>query len=114
MYKIIKMCIKSDFEEIILKPTTYGQRANAFLTPSKLCPHYVVCPCLGLYTFGKHEKMCIKSDFRQIVLILATNGRSGKGFLLTSTFVPKEMSAPEFGLYTCIKALKYKPGPGTR
>ena len=56
--------------------------------------------------------MCLKSYFKGIVLKLATNGQSDKGFLLTSTFVPKGLSAPALGLYTCIKALKYKPGPG--
>ena len=28
--KLLKMCIKSDFEEIILKLATYGQREKAF------------------------------------------------------------------------------------
>ena len=48
----LKMCIKSDFEEIILKLATYGQREKAFLLYSKFCPQYVVCPCSGLYTRG--------------------------------------------------------------
>ena len=108
------MCIKSDFEEIILKLATYGQREKAILFSSKLCPQYVVCPCPGLHTCGKMKKTCIKSDFKEIVLKLATNGQSDKGFLLTSTFVPKGLSAPALGLYTCIKALKYIPGPGVR
>ena len=29
--KSLKMCIKSDFKEIILKLATYGQREKAFL-----------------------------------------------------------------------------------
>ena len=58
----------------------------------------------------KHEKNRV-----EIVLKLATNRQSDKGILLTSTFVPKGLSAPALvGLYACIKALKYKPGPGVR
>ena len=101
------MCIKSDFEEIILKLARYGQREKAFLLSSKFCPQFVVCPCPGLYTCGK-------SYFKEIVLKLATNGQSDKGFLLTSTIVPKGLSAPALGLYACMNALNYIPGPGVR
>ena len=53
--KSLKMCIKSDFEEIILKLATYGQREKAYLLSSKFCPQGVVSvPALGLYT-------CIKA-----------------------------------------------------
>ena len=34
--KSLKMCIKSDFEEIILKLATYGQRDKGFLLTSNL------------------------------------------------------------------------------
>ena len=51
--KSLKMCIKSDFEEIILKLATYGQREKAFLLSSKLCPQWIVCPYPGLYTYGE-------------------------------------------------------------
>ena len=84
------MCIKSDFEAIILKLATYGQREKAFLLSSKFCSQWIVSAKL------------------------ATNGQSHKGFLLTSTFVPKGLFAPALGLYTCTKALKYIPGPGVR
>ena len=57
--KSLKMCIKSGFEEIILKLATYGQREKAFLLSSKFCSQYVVCPCLGLYTCGKNMKKCV-------------------------------------------------------
>ena len=77
------MCIKSDFEEIILKLATKGQSDTGFLLTSNVCPQGVVCPCLGLYTCIKSLKMCIKSDFEEIILKLATNGQSDKGFLLT-------------------------------
>ena len=52
--KSLKMCIKSDFEEIILKLATYEQREKAFLLSSKFYPECVVCPCPGLYTCGKN------------------------------------------------------------
>ena len=38
--KSLKMYIKSDFEEIILKLATYGQREKAFLLTSKFCPQW--------------------------------------------------------------------------
>ena len=106
------MCIKSDFEEVILKLATYGQREKAFLLSSKFVPNVLSAPAGGCIHVEKHEKTCIKSDFKEIVLKLATNGQSDKGFLLTSTFVPKGLSAPALGLCTCIKALKYIPEPG--
>ena len=57
MYKIIKMCIKSDFEEIILKLATYGQREKAVLLSSKFCPQGVVCPCPGATYMYKSIKI---------------------------------------------------------
>ena len=57
------MCIKSDFEEIILKLVAYGQRKKAFLLSSNFCPQSVVCPCLGLLTCEKKGK---KSDVKEI------------------------------------------------
>ena len=56
MYKIIKMCIKSGFEEIILKHATNRQREKAFLLLLKFCPHWIVCPCLELYTYSETWK----------------------------------------------------------
>ena len=44
--KSLKVCIKSDFEEIILKLPTYGQRERAFLLSSDF-----VCPYPGLYIY---------------------------------------------------------------
>ena len=75
--KPLKMYIKSDCEEIILKLATYGQREKAFLLTSKFCPQGVVP---GLYTCIKSFKMCLKSYFKEIVLKLATNGQSDKVF----------------------------------
>ena len=87
--KSLKMCIKSDFEEIILKLATYGQREKAFLLSSKFCPQYVVCPCPGLYTCGKTEKTCIKSDFKEIVLKLAWMGKVIRAFCWHQHFSPR-------------------------
>ena len=48
--KSLKMCLKSVFEEIILKLATYWQREKTFLLSSNFCPQCVVGPCPGLYT----------------------------------------------------------------
>ena len=55
--KSLKMCIKSEFEEIILKLATYGQREKAFLLSSKFCPQYVICPCPGSIYMYKSIKI---------------------------------------------------------
>ena len=65
----LKMCIKSDFEDIILKLATYGQREKAFLLSSKFCPQGVVCPCPGAIYMYKSIKIytrtrCQVSVFR--------------------------------------------------
>ena len=50
--KSLKMCIKSDFEWIILKLATYGQREKAF------CYHpNFVCPCPGAIYMYKSIKI---------------------------------------------------------
>ena len=56
-----KRCIKSGFEEIILKLATYGQREKAFLLSSKFCPQGVVCPCLGAICMYKSIKIYTKT-----------------------------------------------------
>ena len=53
----LKMCIKSDSEEIILKLATYGQREKAFLMSLKFCPQGVVCPCPGAIHMYKSIKI---------------------------------------------------------
>ena len=55
--KSLKMYIKSDFEEIILKLATYGQREKVFLLSSKFCPQGVVCPCPGAIYMYKSIKI---------------------------------------------------------
>ena len=59
------MCIKSEFKEICLKLARNGRSDKGFLLTSKVCPQWVVCPCLGLYTCEKtHKKNGKNSDFR--------------------------------------------------
>ena len=108
--KSLKMCIKSDFEEIIMKLATnqtserfflnwqqIGRVIRNFCRHQNFLPKGLSIPALGLYTCIKSFKMCLKSYSKEIVLKLATNGQSNKGFLLTSTFVPKGLSAPALG-----------------
>ena len=113
--KSLKMRIKSDFKEIILKLATYGQRVKAFLFSLKFVPSGLSAPARGYIHMVKHEKNVYKIGLQSNFFFKpATNGQSDKGFLLTSTFVPMGLSAPALGLYTCINALKYIPGPGVR
>ena len=92
--KSLRICIKSDFEKIILKLATHGQREKAFLLSSKFSPQWNVYFCLGLYTCGETWKKCIKSDFKAIVFKPATNEQSNKGFLLTSKVYPQRVVCP--------------------
>ena len=52
--KSLKMCKKSDLEEIILKLVTNGQSDKGFLLTSTFVPKGLSAPALGLYT-------CIKA-----------------------------------------------------
>ena len=45
-----KTCIKSDFKEIVLKPTTNGQSDKGFLLTSTFVPKGLSAPALRLYT----------------------------------------------------------------
>ena len=49
-----KMCIKSDFKEIVLKPAANGQSENGFLLTSTFVPKGLSAPAQRLYT-------CIKA-----------------------------------------------------
>ena len=101
------MCIKSDFEKIILKLATYGQREKAFLLSSKFCPQWIVCPCLGLYTYGETWKKCIYNwTSKQFFFKPATNGQSDKGFLLTSKVCPQGVVCPFPGAIYVYKIIK--------
>ena len=105
--KSLKMCIKSDFEETILKLATYGQREKAFLLSSKFCPHWIVCPCLGpIYIWWNMKKMHIKLDFKAMFFKPTTNGKSDKGFLLTSKVYPQRLICPCPGTIYIYKIIK--------
>ena len=49
-----KMCLKSDFKEIVLKLATNGQSDKGFLLTSTFVPKWLSAPALGQYT-------CIKA-----------------------------------------------------
>ena len=112
MYKIIKMCIKSDLEKIILKLAIYGQREKAFLLSSKFWPNGL--SARGYICVVKHEKNVYKIGLQSNFFFKpATNGQSDKGFLLTSKFFPNGLSAPARGYVHMVKHEKnvYKIGP---
>ena len=100
--KSLKMCIKSDFEEIILKFATYGQRKKTFLLSSKFCPLMDSLPLPGaIYIWWN---MYIKTDYKAISFKPATNGQSDKGCLLTSKVCPQGVVCPCPGaIYKIIK-----------
>ena len=105
--KSLKMCIKSDFEETILKLATYGQREKAFLLSSKFCLQWIVCLCPGLdIHMVKHEKNIYKLNFKALFLNLQQMGKVIRAFCWHQKFVPKGVYALALGLYTCIKSLK--------
>ena len=54
--KSLKICIKSDFEEIILKLATNGQSDKGFLLTSTFVRKGLSAPALGLYTCVKALK----------------------------------------------------------
>ena len=54
--KALKMCIKSDFKEIILKLATNWQSDKGFLLTSRFVPKGLSAPALGLYTCIKELK----------------------------------------------------------
>ena len=54
-----KICIKSDFKDIVLKLATNGQSDKAFLLTSGFCSQRVVCPCPGTIYVWKNIKICV-------------------------------------------------------
>ena len=52
--KSFKLCLKSNFQEIVLKLATNGQTDKGFLLTSTFVPKRLSAPALGLYT-------CIKA-----------------------------------------------------
>ena len=64
--KSLKVCIKSDFEEIIFKLATYGQREKAFLCHKVFGPNGLSAPAWGYIHVKKHiKKPGKKSDFKR-------------------------------------------------
>ena len=53
------MCIKSDFEEIILKLATYGQKEKALCCHQNFVPRGLSAPARGYIHMVKHEQKCI-------------------------------------------------------
>ena len=100
------MCIKSDFEEIILKLATYGQRVKAFLLSSKFCPNGLSAPSRGYIHVVKHEKKnAYKIGLQSIFLNLQQMG-SDKGFLVTSKVCPHAVICPCPGAIYIYKIIK--------
>ena len=59
--KPLKTCIKSDFEEIILKLATYGQREKAFLLSYNFVPNGLSALAWGYIHVKKTHKKMVKS-----------------------------------------------------
>ena len=96
------MCIKSDFEQIILKLATYGQREKAFLLSSKFCPQGVVCPCPGATYMYKSIKIYTRT--RCQVSVYRTTGplvimKDSDGGLVIKVNIPKETAKR---MYLCL------------
>ena len=78
--KSLKICIKSDFVEIILKLALYGQRQKAFLLSSKFCPQWIVCPCRGYFHMVTMEKNRYKIGIQSIFFKLQQMGKVIRAF----------------------------------
>ena len=81
--KSLKMYIKSDFEEIILKLATNGQSDKILLLTSGLCPQRVICPCPGAIYMYKIIKNVYKTRFRRDHFETCNIGQREKTFLLS-------------------------------
>ena len=91
--KSLKMCIKSDCEEIILN--IWAKRKGLSVVIKFFVPNALPAPAWGyIHMKKKHIKNGKKSDFKEIFFKLATNGQSDKEFLLTSTFCPQGVVCP--------------------
>ena len=64
--KSLKMCIKSDFKEIILKLATYGQREKAFCHQN-FVPNGLSAPVQVYIHMVKHEKNVYKIRLQSIL-----------------------------------------------
>ena len=120
--KSLKMCIKSDFEEIILKLATYWQREKAFLLSSKFCPQGFVCPCPGAIYMYKNIKIytrtrCKVSVYRTTGPLVNSNEYLQHMFLCKNTilghFTPnilykKNISENTVCFILCLDVGRYK------
>ena len=100
------MCIKSDFEEIILKLATYRQREKAFCCNQNFFPNVLSAPARSYIHMVKHEKHVYKIGPQSNFFKPATNGQSDKGFLLTSKVCPQGVVCPCPGAIYIYKIIK--------
>ena len=105
--KSLKMCIKTNFEVIILKLATYEQRETKAFLLSKFCPQWIVCPGPGLYAYGETwTKNVYKIGLQSIFFKPALNGQSDKGFLLSLKVCPQGIVCPCPGAIYLHKLIK--------
>ena len=77
MYKIVKICIKADFEEIILKRGIWAKRKGLSVVIKCLSPMGCLPLPGAIYIWKiKDIKTVKKSEFKEIFFKLATNGQS--------------------------------------
>ena len=99
-------CINSDFEEIILKFATYGQREKAFLCHQNFVANGLSASARGYIHMAKHEKNVYKIRLQSNFFKPATNGQSDKGFLLKSKVCPQGAVCPCPGAIYIYKIIK--------
>ena len=80
------MCLKSDFEEIILK---LAKKKGLSVLIKILSPMDCLPLSGSIYIWWNMKKMYIKWDFKAVRFKPATKGQSDKGFLLTSKVCPE-------------------------
>ena len=97
--KSLKMCLKSDLEEIILKLATFGQREN-------FVPNGLSAPARGYVHMVKREKNVYKIGLQSIFLNLQQMGKVISAVCWHQNCVPKGLSILAPGLYTYIESLK--------
>ena len=88
--KWLKMCIKSDFKEIILKLATYGQRERNFCCYQNFVPNGLSPPPGAIYIWWNMKKMYIKSDCKAIFLNMQQMGKVIRASCWHQKFVPKD------------------------
>ena len=108
--KSLKMCLKSDLEEIILKLATYGQRKRPFCCHKIFVPHQGCLPLSRAIYMWKKKKNINHSKISDFKVIFFLNwqqmGKVIRNFCWHQNFVLKGLSVSALGLYTCIKSFK--------